>query len=605
MSNLEKHNSKAFTVFVWALFGLLTSYLLVRAYFLEPLHDEAATFFYYIESGVYWGPDLLLDANNHLLNSMLGHWMYLIFGEQLFFIRLPNIIAFGFYFWGIFRFVKPISSEVHKALILLGTTCIPFILEYFANARGYGISLGLFVFSLSYVRDFVESRNIKAAYWSSLLLCLTVYANLTFLLTLILMVLLFVLIQWMYRKSLTRNQHLLLLLNYTLLGISMLPNLYYAHILKANGALYYGSLDGFWEVTGKTLSLYILFHDLNWLKYASLAVILILIFYFVKRWLKLGSFQFFSQTSTILAWFLFGNCIAIILMAKLLQINYPEDRVGMHLAVLFLLLIGFVLSQIKTMNWLLFAMLFFPITMIPRINLTTSVFSPDDRISRTYFKEVTKNLNSYTTVSIYPLQQLTWSYFSRELDSNNFVISQRDFNPTSEVVMTKTTFFKNQDFLKNYKVIAHNPESTHIAYQRKIPYQKKIIYNLPLNIIDSQEEYIMIYQGEIPDSLRNRKIQFHINTEVVADNIYREFAVLAYSTFDKDMNVTDYQYVNERWVHGTKKEFLLNFNYAIEQFKAEENEVRLYIWNPKKEKISLKNGAFQILELSDGVQSAK
>lgn len=605
MNNIEKQNSKVFTVFVWTLFGLLTSYLLARAFFLEPLHDEAATFFYYIESGVYWGPDLLLDANNHLLNSMIGHWMYLIFGEQLFFIRLPNIIAFIFYFWGIFRFIKPISSEIHKALILIGVTCIPFILEYFANTRGYGLSLGLFVFSLSYIRDFVVNRNIKAAYWSSLLLCLAVYANLTFLLTLILMGFLFVLIQWMYRKSLTRNQHLLLLLNYTLLGISMLPNLYYAHILKANGALYYGSLDGFWEVTGKTLSLYILFHDLNWLKYASLVVILILIFYFVKRWLKLGSFQFFSQTATVLAWFLFGNCIAIVLMAKLLQINYPEDRVGMHLAVLFLLLIGFVLSQIKTMNWLLFAMLFFPITMIPRINLTTSVFSPDDRISRTYFKEVTKNLNSYTTVSIYPLQQLTWSYFSRELDSNNFVISQRDFNPTSEVVMTKTTFFKNQDFLKNYNVIAHNPESTHIAYQRKIPYQKKIIYNLPLNIIDSQEEYIMIYQGEIPDSLRNRKIQFHINTEVVADNIYREFAVLAYSTFDKDMNVTDYQYVNERWVHGTKKEFLLNFNYAIEQFKAEENEVRLYIWNPKKEKISLKNGAFQILELSDGVQSAK
>lgn len=599
MNYLEKNNSKIFSTFVWILFGLLMIYLLLRAFFLEPLHDEAATFFYYIESGIYWGPDMMLDANNHLLNSVLGHWVYLVFGDQLFFIRLPNVIAFVFYFWGIYRFIKPISSNLQKTLILLGTTCIPFVLEYFANTRGYGLSLGLFVFSLSYIRDFVVNHNIKSAYWSSLLMCLTVYANLTFLLTLILMAALFILIQWTNKQKISTKQHLLLFLSYILLAISMLPNLYYAHILKESGALYYGSLDGFWEVTGKTLSRYILFHDLNWLKYAFIIVFSLLAFHLIRRWKKLGYFKFFSESATILAWFLFGNCLAIILMAVILKINYPEDRVGMHLAVLFILLLGFLLTEIKRLNWLLFAMLFFPFTMIPRMNLTTSVFSPDDRISKPYFQKVVQNLNPYSTVSIYPLQLLTWSYLSRDLEANNFVTAERDFNLTSDIVMTKTTLFKEEAFLKNYKVIAYNPESTHIAYQRKSPYTKEVIFSAPINIIDSQDEYITIFQSEIPDSLRNRRIQFHVDADVTAENIFREFAIITYSTFDKEMTLVDYHHINQRWVHGVKKEFPLNFNYAVEELKPTENEIRIYIWNRKNEKISLKNGVFQMLELTD------
>jgi hypothetical protein len=384
-----------------------------------------------------------------------------------------------------------------------------------------------------------------------------------------------------------------------------LPSIYYALTLRASGALYYGSLDGFWNVTGKTLARYIIFHDSNWLKYASLAVIFLLLFYFIRRWKKRGNLKFFTESSTILAWFLVGNCIAIVLMAKLLGINYPEDRVGMHLAILFLLLIGFVLNQIKNMNWLLVVMLFFPITMIPRINLTTSIFSPDNRMPKSFFQDVHQKVNPYSTISVYPMQRLTWSYLSRDLDSSNFVISQRKFNHTSDIVLYKTTLLKDKEYLKNYDVIdqydviAQDKESTFIAYKRKSPYQKEVIYSSPIEIIDAQDEFITIYKSDIPDSLRNRKLQFHVHADVVAENIYREFAVIAYSTFDKEENSIDYRAMNERWIHGTEKEFVLNFNYAVDHLKPEENEIRLYIWNQKKEKISLKNGIFQIIELTD------
>src|SRR5690554_7543724 len=87
-------------------------------------------------------------------------------------------------------------------------------------------------------------------------------------------------------------------------------------------------------------------------------------------------------------------------MAELMHVNYPEDRVAMYLVTLFLLMMGFVLNEIKAMNWMLVGMLFFPIVMIPKTNLSTSIFSPDDRMAQTFFDEVQKHVDSYSTISI-------------------------------------------------------------------------------------------------------------------------------------------------------------------------------------------------------------
>src|SRR5690554_7183806 len=125
---------------------------------------------------------------------------------------------------------------------------------------------------------------------------LSVYANLNFILSLILMGLLFVLMQLLHKKELSIKQHLLLVSYYILLALAMLPNIFYGLQLKECGALYYGSLDGFWEVTGNTLSRYVIFYDADWLMYVSLALIAVLIFYFVLRWKSLGGIKFFRKS---------------------------------------------------------------------------------------------------------------------------------------------------------------------------------------------------------------------------------------------------------------------------------------------------------------------
>lgn len=597
MTTTNKSAAGTYKLFTWSLFLLLLTYLLLRAYFLEPLHDEVATFFYYIESGIFWGKDVMLDANNHLLNSLICHWIFKITGDHLFFLRLPNVLAFLFYFWGIVKFVKPISSHLNKTLIILGTTCIPFILEYFANMRGYGISLGLFVFSLAYIRDFIQSRKPKSVYIVSLLLCLTIYANLTFIISVILVCTLFIFIQWRYKNELTKKQHLSLFVNYLILGAALIPALQYAKLLKESGALYYGSLDGFWAVTGKTLAINTIFYNENWVKYASLIVVLSMAAYLINKWMKSGTNVFFVKTETILAWLLFGNSAAIILMAKILKVNYPEDRVGMYLIVLFLLLLGFILSESKKTSWLLSGMLFFPITFIPRINLNTSIFSPDDRMSKAFFNDVYKNIDNHTSISAYPLMVLTWSYHSRSKPETYFVASKREFDYTADIVLTKKDYVKSLDLKEDYNIIAQDDPSGHIAFKRKIPYQEKIISAIKLNTSETSDEYITIYQNEIADSLKNKKLKFHVTADITAENIWREYNIIVYSIFDKNQNSRDYQYMNERWMQGLKKNYRLNFNLSTAGFTDEDKEVRIYIWNPKKEKATVKNGIFELIKL--------
>lgn len=596
---LNAENSRSYKAFTWILFVFLISYLLLRAYFVEPLNDEVFSFFYFIETGVFWGSNAILDANNHLLNSLLGRWIYFLFGDDFFYLRLPNVIAFAFYFWGIIRFVKPIHPTVFKFLIVLGTTCIPFILEYFAYSRGYGLSLGAFVFSLSYVRDFMATRSVKSAYISTLLITLAVYANLNFILTFILLVLLLLLIQWIFKDKMSKRQHLFMLLNYVLLLILMVPIAIFSYSLKNSGALYYGSLDGLWKVTGKTLSKNILFYDGYSLKYIFILIILLVSFYLIYRWRKVGNSIFFTESSSLLAWFLFGNGIAIVLMAELLKVNYPQDRVGMHLAVLFILLIGFILSQRKVLKWLLFGLLFFPISFIPTLSLSTSVSSQKDRIPKEFFNDVNEHIDSYTTISMDPIHKLTWSYHSRQLESSSFILAQQEFNTLSDVVLAYSTSFTNQDYPVGYKTIAHDSESSTIAFKRKLAFQKEVIFSLPFETIDSRDEFISIFNSDSLNYLRNRKLQFHATAEVTAENKELDFATLVYSVYDKDLNNISYIDMNQRLIHGKKKKFFLNFNYVIDQLDVNTNDIRIYLWNPKRERISLENGVFEILELTD------
>jgi hypothetical protein len=150
----------------------------LRAFFIPFSHDEAATFFFYIQSDNYLPYSAHVYTNNHVLNSALANVFYHLAGSHRFVLRLPNIMSFVLMCIGIYRHFPYLKNNASKAL-LAGIFLFTFnFLDFFELCRGYGLSMGLLIFSLSYLLDYFKNSNFKALLFFSIFLQLAIAANL-------------------------------------------------------------------------------------------------------------------------------------------------------------------------------------------------------------------------------------------------------------------------------------------------------------------------------------------------------------------------------------------------------------------------------------------
>ena len=125
-----------------AVLGAVLVYIVARAVRVPLTYDEATTFYRHVEGA----PAALLDfstAGNHLLNSALTWGASLLFGSAPLALRLPNVVAGACYL----AVVAAIARRMRQpaiglaAVLLLATN--PYLLEFFALSRGYGLAVAL------------------------------------------------------------------------------------------------------------------------------------------------------------------------------------------------------------------------------------------------------------------------------------------------------------------------------------------------------------------------------------------------------------------------------------------------------------------------------
>jgi hypothetical protein len=590
-------SEKQFRLISIFLFSFLFVYLILRALYVDYLHDEAATYLHYIETGFFWGKKSIIDANNHLLNSFVGHLLYKVFGENQFLFRLPNLLSFPIYFWAIYQLISTFRNALFRLFVLLGLTCIPFILEYFANCRGYGISLAFFMAFLVFLTQLSKNATLKNHILAAACLIIAVYANLTFLVSALLAVLFILVQQIRQNRTLTKKQHLHHLLVHFLFGVCLIPAAIFARTLKIGGALYYGRLDGLWEVTGTTISKYTLFTDHIALKWLLIALGVLFISILVIRWIKNGFSAFFEEQSTVLAWFLFGHLAVIVVLATFLEVNYPEDRVGMYLIPLTLLLIATELNRRKSLQLMSIAFLFFPISFIPKMNLTRSVFSPDDRMTKIYYQKVENELSSdHTSIAIYHLMSLTWSLHNRNANQIRFPATSNTVNNAADIFLSRENLKLSANDLKQFDTLYVDHSNGFLAFKRKTPFRKSVVKDTLINTLKIYDEYINIIHFNIPDSLKNKSFQLHVKGLAIIDDPRLPLS-LDYSVFNNKIENLYFNSWTTRWSNGIKNEQEILFNYPVENWTNEDDEVRIYLHNPMRSGVVLKNVKFELLKL--------
>jgi hypothetical protein len=146
--------------------------IVFQALFMDMTYDEAYT---YLNTGRIqdvWKVYQFRIANTHLLNSLLMALTTLFFPYNDFAIRLPSVLISAFYITTAISFSKTVKNR----LIFLGLLLLfYFVIEYFAMARGYGMSAA-FILAAVFVYKNQEKFPAPHLVLSALFL-LAIYAN--------------------------------------------------------------------------------------------------------------------------------------------------------------------------------------------------------------------------------------------------------------------------------------------------------------------------------------------------------------------------------------------------------------------------------------------
>ncbi|MBK7441247.1 MAG: hypothetical protein IPI65_06875 [Bacteroidetes bacterium] len=95
-------------------------------------------------------------------------------------VRLTNLLAFVLYFFVSVELLKKIRNEFWFVLCgIFILVCNPYLLDFFALARGYGLSIGLMVLSIYKFYQYLTQKNIHHLTYTYISAALAVLANFT------------------------------------------------------------------------------------------------------------------------------------------------------------------------------------------------------------------------------------------------------------------------------------------------------------------------------------------------------------------------------------------------------------------------------------------
>ncbi len=321
----------------------------LRAFFIPFSHDEASTFFFYVQSDNYLPYKAHVYTNNHVLNSALANICYHLAGSHRFVLRIPNILSFLILCLGVFKFFKYLRTFSAR-VILASFFILTFnFLDFFELCRGYGLSLAFMVIGLAYLQDYFEEKDLKRLIWFSLFWQLALAANLILVVVLTMLLVFVYVFQARHKLLFAKNNIILQVINLAILIFWIKFSLFY----KKQGVLDSGIGDNYWDVSFKTLMYFIYGTDYLWMQGLVLCVFLMVLLTSLVWFFKKVSVDNIFSPRFFYIIFLCGLVIAFYLQKKLLGVNYPEDRTGLFYYVFFALSVAVFFDRLpKTISYL-------------------------------------------------------------------------------------------------------------------------------------------------------------------------------------------------------------------------------------------------------------
>jgi len=505
---------------------LIFLYSALRCFFVPIFHDEAATFFHFIQVDSYIPFYAEWDAGNHLLNTALAHFLVNIFDEHMFWMRLPNLLSLPVYFYFIYKITRQIRNNLVRYITSVALLSAAFLIEFYSQARGYGMSMAFFSGAIYFCQEYFSSQHCKNQLYLWLFMLLTLLANMSMLNTQLIfcgLIMLFILFNVKHKKV----YHLFIWI-FGGIGI-LIISAWYAFIMREKGLLYTGLPDGFVEVTSMSFSKYqfgIKSLFLSWtLTLVGLFASLFLIFDFLKK-------KYLKSVGILIALLLLLNSIGAILLNWFFDVNFPEERTGVYFLLLWILVVGFAIDTLSKRNisfrYLALGLLFFPVHFFANMNLNSSLLWYDLHFEKDILEaahQFQKQKNKPIRISAFFMFELTWAYQNILYKYPLQLTEVANFpDSTAELIFIRTADFQHN--IKNCDTIYYNQKSSYLLISPKKSFQKidtlmrKVIEN---NFIDDREYF------NITHWLRDSLSIFKEESGIL------EFSISA-NSFDKAVN---------------------------------------------------------------------
>ena len=575
--------------------------------YLPLMHDEIATFYFYIQSGVIFPPEAHYDANNHVLNSLLSHWSYQLFGSSPLAIRLPNVLSFALFFFALKGIASRVEHVFYRWGFLLSVSMSYFIFEYFSETRGYGISLAFLVAAIYQYIKLTENGKLLHVLLAGIFLWLSTCANLT---TLVSSIILFglmaihsILIDFKTNKGRLIQKFGALLLT----GLPFLILVEWSFKLKELGLLYYGSLKGFYAVTIKSLFEVFVGSYHVWMAVLVTLLFVAVLTYLIIDLIKQKSLLKFISGYNALGILLIGSVLIINMLALVLKVNFPEDRAGIYLFVYLAGAVAFVFGKwgMKT-RWVSIVSvvyLFFPISFVARLDLRQASFWVDARNSQPIYNQVTQvesNFKFPLVVGGYATQELCWYYMNYQ-DGGTQGRLHWSNHPgiDADVQLICPCRMENPLVREYYDSIYYDKAAELTYWKRKNPLEKVLKETQDVVPVDqTKAEYYGLLH--VPaDSFINKTIYIGVEMTLDAETEpFRSRLVAAVDQSEDPKNLA-YEFVELDWIRKSWKGEDNNVLQGTLIHNVPENSetISFYLWNPDTTTFSIRNGKCYLYEL--------
>ncbi len=584
------------------LVSLLTFVVIaIRSYVVPFHHDEVATFYFYIQTGNYLPFMAHIDANNHVLNSTLSFICFKLFGDSLFSLRLPNTLSYLVLVFGAWRLFKELKTPSAKVVLIGGLLLSFHFHTFFSTCRGYGLSMALLVFSISYFSSYIKTFSVKEFILFLLSFQLAISSNLILIMVILPLLAVIGLAQLFY-KQLNCKTILLHLINVGLLYYWIK----YSFFLQENNALYYGDGLSYYKTTYLSLTRLLSGYNNQWIAISGSAVLIISML-LAAYWALKAKFNLKKLTqvnSVVFIAVLASLIIGFYALKKLMGVNYPEDRTGLFFYVFFVIALTFVLDEFSfNLNHsiavgvlILFVAHFSMALNFRKHSLVNYETIPPSFYD--YLANEQKQHKEKITISGHRVRELFYAFDNYHhngelnlMDDSDFLHMNADY---ALALKNEKGYYQNY-----YDEVMTEPDWNFVLLKRRFPITRKLTLDLKLDIkAQGTNEFYDIYKKYQDTIIANHKpIMVEFDFKVVNKDVpNRSWLVMQIDTEEEGHYY--YKRIPLNWLHYKWEEGKVHtYGLCSGPLDKKLKNMSFYIYNHKNQNIDIEVIGLRLYEL--------